>query len=70
MLTVVAAAVAAVGDTKRGRHYPHPPRLPIRWMCGKVHRDLSDAISHIAATYTPIAGCSVWNFLSIYLGQC
>jgi hypothetical protein len=37
---------------------------------GKVHGDLSDAIGPIAATYAPLAGCSVWNlsvYLSIYL---
>ncbi len=40
---------------------------PTRKMCGKVHRNLSDAIGPIAAsTYAPPAGCSVWN-LSIYL---
>jgi hypothetical protein len=55
------AAAAAVEGRERERHYPHPPGLPIRWMCGKVHRDLSDAIGPIAATYAPFAGCSVWN---------
>ncbi len=34
-------------------------------MCGKVLRDLSDAIGSIAATYTPLAGCSVWIYLSL-----
>ena len=38
-------------------------------MCGKVHKDLGYAISPIAATYAPLAGCSVQNliFRSIYL---
>ncbi len=40
---------------------PKPTRLPIRQMCGKVHRDLSDAIGPIAAMYAPLAGCSVWK---------
>ena len=44
-----AAAAAAGGGRERGRQYPHPPGLPIRRMCGKVHRDLSDAIGPIAA---------------------
>jgi hypothetical protein len=56
------------GGRERGRRYPHPPGLPIRRTCGKVHRDLSDAIGPIAATYASLAGCSVRNFyLSIYL---
>ena len=39
-------------------------------MCRKVHKNLSDAIGPFAATYVPLAGCSVWNlfiYLSIYL---
>ncbi len=43
-----------------GRHYPHPPGLPIRRKCGKVHRDLSDAIGPKAATYASHVGCSAW----------
>ena len=67
------------GGRERGRQYPHPPGLPIRRKCGKVYRDPIDAIGPIAATYAPLAGCSVWNlsisiylylsiYLSIYLG--
>ena len=29
---------------------------------GRVHRDLSDAIGPIAATYAPLVGCSVWSW--------
>ena len=69
-MSTAAAAAEAVGGRERGRQYPHPLRLPIRRMCEKVDRDLSDAIGPIAATYAPLAGCSVWNlsiYLSIYL---
>ncbi len=61
--------VAPEGGRRKPRPYPHPPGLPIRRMCGKVHRDLSDAIGAITATYAPLADCSVWNlmYLSIYL---
>jgi hypothetical protein len=66
-----AAAAAAVGGREVwGRHYPHPPGLPIRRMYGKVHRGLSDAIGPIPATYAALAGFSIWNlsiYLSIYL---
>ncbi len=67
-MAAAAAAVAAVGGRKvGGRQYPNQPGLPIRRMCGKVQRNLSDSIGLIAATYAPLsAGCSVWN-LSIYL---
>jgi hypothetical protein len=30
-------------------------------VCGKVHRDLGDAIGPIVVTYAPLVGCSVWN---------
>ena len=54
-----------------GKQYPHPLGLLIWRMCGKVHRDLSDAIGPIAETYAPRAGCSVWklSYLSIYLSR-
>jgi hypothetical protein len=45
-----------------GRHYPHPPGLPIRRKCRKVHRDFSDGISPIVATYVPHVGCSIYNW--------
>ncbi len=62
-----AVAAAAAGPAReRGRHYPHSLGLPIQQICEKVHRDLSNAIGPIAATYALFAGCSVWN-LFIYL---
>jgi hypothetical protein len=33
----------------------------------EIHKDLSDAIGPIAATYAPFARGSVWNLSSIYL---
>ena len=42
-------------EIERGEDYSHPPGLPIRRMYGKVHRDLSDAIGPIAATYAPLS---------------
>jgi hypothetical protein len=54
-------------------YYYTAPGLPIRRMCGKVHRDLSDGIGPIAATYAPLADCSLWNlsiYLSIYVYYC
>ncbi len=49
--------------------------LPTRRMCGKVHRDLSDAIGPIAATYAPLTGCRELNLgcivmnLSIFVSK-
>jgi hypothetical protein len=66
---VVGGGGGGCGGRERGKqHYPDPPGLPIRKMCGKVHRYLSDTIGPIAATYTPLAGCSVGK-LSIYLSS-
>ncbi len=39
-----------MGGRDMERKYPHPPGLPIRKMCGKVHGDLNDAIGPMAAT--------------------
>ncbi len=63
-----AGAAGAVGGRERGRRqYPHSTRLPIRRMCGKVRRDLSDAIDPLRRGTLPSRVAGYGIYLSIFL---
>ena len=56
MVGVVDSDSKAEGSEVTRRGY-----VPIRLKCGKVRKDLSNAIGSIVTMYAPHVGCSVWT---------